>query len=104
MHVAGVALVPDGTYANLWFVHVFFFETGRVQHGLRSALNFGLRESAVVIITDRQKLCCEMLSKSKYWPFHTSWSSMFLYLPTPLVQDDTTVINFTIFCHAQQGP
>jgi hypothetical protein len=46
VHVAGVALVPDGADADLRLVHVLFLEAGGVQHGLRGALHFCLRQRA----------------------------------------------------------
>lgn len=38
MHVARVALVPDGTDAYLGFGHVLFREAGGVEHGLGGSL------------------------------------------------------------------
>ncbi|KAK1526013.1 uncharacterized protein CCOS01_08431 [Colletotrichum costaricense] len=42
VHVAGVALVPDGRDADLGLVHVVLGQAGGVQHGLGGALGFGL--------------------------------------------------------------
>ncbi|TKW50631.1 hypothetical protein CTA1_5680 [Colletotrichum tanaceti] len=44
VHVAGVALVPDGRDADLGLVHVVIGEAGGVQHGLGGALGLGLRD------------------------------------------------------------
>ena len=42
VHVARVALVPDGGDADLGLVHVGLAEPRRVEHGLRGALGLGL--------------------------------------------------------------
>jgi len=50
MHVAGISFEPDGTNADLGFVHVLFGEARGVEHGLGSALYFGLGQRAVIIV------------------------------------------------------
>ena len=44
MFIARVPLPPDGRNPNLRFVHIRFGQTSRVEHGLRSALRFRLRD------------------------------------------------------------
>lgn len=50
MHVAGVALVPDGGDSDLGLTHVVFGEADAVEYGLRSALRFGLGDLGAVFI------------------------------------------------------
>ena len=49
MHVARIAFVPNRTYAHLCLAQIFFFETGGVQHGLRSPLYLGLCQNTVTL-------------------------------------------------------
>lgn len=50
MHVAGVALVPDGGDSDLGLAHVIVGEADAVEDGLRSALRFGLRDLRAVLV------------------------------------------------------
>lgn len=50
VHVAGVALVPDGRDAHLRFAHILRLEARSVQHGLTGSLGLGLRDPAAVLV------------------------------------------------------
>ena len=50
VHVAGVALVPDAGDADLRLLHVGFGQARGVEHGLRGALRFGLRDPRAVFV------------------------------------------------------
>ena len=53
VHVARVALEPHAGDADLRLLHVVFGHAGGVEHGLRRALRFGLRDLTAVFIEGR---------------------------------------------------
>ena len=50
VHVARVALEPHAGDADLRLLHVVFRHAGGVEHGLRGALRFGLRDLTAVFV------------------------------------------------------
>ena len=54
VHVARVALVPHAGDADLRLLHVGFGHAGGVEHGLRGALRFGLRDVGAVFVERRR--------------------------------------------------
>jgi len=50
MHVAGISLEPHAGDADLRLRHVFFSESGSVEHRLRCALRFRLRDLRAVFV------------------------------------------------------
>lgn len=50
VHVAGVALVPDGGDPDLRLAEVGVGEADAVEHGLRRALRLGLRDARAVLV------------------------------------------------------
>eukprot|EP00123_Amoebidium_parasiticum_P017280 comp23783_c0_seq1/m.41266 comp23783_c0_seq1/g.41266 ORF comp23783_c0_seq1/g.41266 comp23783_c0_seq1/m.41266 type:complete len:398 (+) comp23783_c0_seq1:1029-2222(+) len=50
MHVARVALIPDGRDADLGLLHVLQLEAGGIKHGLGRTLGLGLRDGGAVAV------------------------------------------------------
>jgi hypothetical protein len=50
VHIAGIALVPAGSDADLRLVHIVFGQTRRIEHRLRGALGFGLGNTTAVCV------------------------------------------------------
>lgn len=71
MHVTGVSFVPNRANPNLRFVHVFFRQSSRVQHGLRSPLYLGLCQGSTTRI---QKACVSKDSQQRSCTGTNIWS------------------------------